>query len=97
MISIAVVTIASILDRRRVFGLLRLMGMPGCTPRRVIASETTLPLGTVFTACIGLGVVVAWALVTGLSRDGRTIDWPGPSFYIVIALSLSLAGICQGG
>lgn len=91
VISLAVATIAGILARRRVFGLLRLMGMPGKTLRRIIASETALPLATVFAACIGFGVVVAWALVTGLSPGVRTIDWPGPSYYIVIAFSLILA------
>lgn len=91
VISLAVATIAGILDRRRVFGLLRLMGMPLQTLRRIIASETALPLGTVFGACISLGVTVAWAVVAGLSQGRRTIDWPAPSYYIVIALSLILA------
>ena len=91
VISLAVATIAGILDRRRVFGLLRLMGMPLRTLRRIIASETVLPLATVFGACIALGITVAWAVVAGLSGGRRTIDWPGFSFYIVIALSLILA------
>lgn len=91
VISIAVATIGGILDRRRVFGLLRLMGMPIRTLRRIIASETALPLGTVFGACIALGVTVAWAVVTGLSQGARTVGWPGFSYYIVIALSVILA------
>ena len=91
VVSLAVATIGGILDRRRVFGLLRLMGMPLRTLRRIIASETALPLGTVFGACISLGSIVAWAVVAGLSGGRRTIDWPGFSFYIVIALSLILA------
>ena len=91
VVSLAVATIGGILDRRRVFGLLRLMGMPLRTLRRIIASETALPLGTVFGACISLGSIVAWAVVAGLSDGRRTIDWPGFSFYIVIALSLILA------
>ncbi|WP_104128628.1 FtsX-like permease family protein [Cryobacterium sp. Y57] len=93
VISLAVATIGGVLDRRRVFGLLRLMGMPLRTLRRIIASETALPLGTVFGACIGLGIIVAWTLVAGLSNGARTIDWPGPSYYIVISLSLILAAL----
>ena len=93
VISLDVATIGGIIDRRRVIGLLRLMGMPVRTLRRIIASETALPLGTVFGACIALGVTVAWALVAGLSNGKRTIDWPGPSYYIVIALSVILAAL----
>ena len=36
-------------------------------------------------------MTVAWAVVAGVSGGRRTIDWPGFSFYIVIALSLILA------
>ncbi|TFC54070.1 ABC transporter permease [Cryobacterium sp. TMT2-15-1] len=93
VISLAVATIGGILDRRRVIGLLRLMGMPVRTLRRIIASETALPLGAVFGACIALGVTVAWALVAGLSNGKRAIDWPGPSYYIVITLSVILAAL----
>ena len=92
VVSLAVATIGGVLDRRRIFGLLRLMGMPRRTLRRIIASETALPLVTVFGVCIALGVTVAWAIVTGLSRS-RTIDWPGVSFYAVIGLSLVLAAL----
>ncbi|GAB2820743.1 hypothetical protein GCM10027022_08730 [Alpinimonas psychrophila] len=92
VVSLAVATIGGVLDRRRIFGLLRLMGMPVRTLRRIIASETALPFVTVFGVCIALGVTVAWAIVTGLSPN-RTIDWPDPSFHVVIALSLALAAL----
>lgn len=91
VISLAAATIAGVLDRRRMFGLLRLMGMPRRTLQRIIALETALPLATVFGACIALGITVAWAVVAGLTQGKRTIDWPDPSYYIVIALSLILA------
>ena len=90
-VSLAVSTTASILDRKRVLGLLRLMGMPVSTLHRIIIAETALPLATVFAGCIGLGFLMAWTLIAGLTEGRRTIAWPDPAYYAVLGLSLLLA------
>lgn len=90
-VSLAVSSIAAILDRKRVLGLLRLMGMPASTVRRVIVAEAALPLGTVFALCVGLGILTAWCLVAGLTEGRRTITWLPPSYYLILATSLALA------
>lgn len=90
-VSLAVSTTASILDRKRVLGLLRLMGMPVSTLHRIIIAETALPLATVFAGCVGLGFLMAWTLVAGLTEGRRTIAWPDPAYYAVLGLSLVLA------
>lgn len=90
-VSLAVSTTASILDRKRVLGLLRLIGMPVSTLHRIIIAETALPLATVFVGCVGLGFLMAWTLVAGLTEGRRTIAWPDPAYYAVLGLSLVLA------
>ncbi|WP_018253659.1 ABC transporter permease [Salinispora mooreana] len=90
-VSLAVSSIAAILDRKRVLGLLRLMGMPASTVRRVIVAEAALPLATVFALCVGLGILTAWCLIAGLTEGRRTITWLPPSYYLILATSLALA------
>ena len=90
-VSLAVSTIAAVLDRRRMLGLLRLMGMPGSALRRVILAEAALPLATVFVLCIGLGFLVAWCVVAGLTEGRRTVSWPDRSYFAALAVSLLLA------
>ncbi|NYT93835.1 ABC transporter permease [Salinispora sp. H7-4] len=90
-VSLAVSSIAAILDRKRVLGLLRLMGMPASTVRRVIVAEAALPLATVFALCVGLGILTAWCIVAGLTEGERTINWLPPSYYLILATSLALA------
>ncbi|KUM35362.1 hypothetical protein AR689_15120 [Arthrobacter sp. EpRS71] len=93
IVSLAVSTTASILDRKRAFGLLRLMGMPSAVIRRVIVAEAALPLVTVLGGCIGLGFFVAWMLVASATSGRRTITWPDPSYYVVVGLSILLAAV----
>ena len=93
VISLAVATVAGILDRRRVFGLLRLMGMPVRTLRQIITTETALPLATVFGVSIALGATVAWGIVVALSAGIRDVGWPDPSYYVVVGLCLLLAAL----
>ncbi|ALJ18484.1 ABC transporter permease [Microbacterium sp. No. 7] len=92
-ISLAVSTIAGVLDRRRTLGLLRLTGMPASALRRMLAAEAAIPLATVFVLCVGLGFVVAWTLLAGLTGGRRTVSWPDPDYYVTIAVSLALAAI----
>ncbi len=90
-VSLTVSSIAAILDRKRVLGLLRLMGMPALTVRCVIVAEAALPLATVFALCVGLGILSAWCIVAGLTEGERTITWLPPSYYLILATSLALA------
>ncbi len=92
-ISLAVSTVAAVLDRKRVLGLLRLMGMPAATVRRLIMAEAALPLATVFGLCVGLGFLVAWCILAGLTAGRRSVSWPDPSYYLVLAAGLGLAAL----
>ncbi|MGC4867599.1 FtsX-like permease family protein [Micromonospora sp. DT53] len=96
-VSLAVSTTAAILDRKRMLGLLRLMGMPASALRRVILAEAALPLATVFALCIGLGFLVAWCVVAGLTEGRRAISWPDRSYFLALAASLLLAAAAITG
>ncbi|MDO4888030.1 MAG: ABC transporter permease [Actinomycetaceae bacterium] len=85
-ISFAVSTFSSLLDRRRVLGLLRLSGMPRRTLRAMFTIETALPMACAFLLSIGLGALTAWALVSGLSDD--SVGWPDAGYFGVLMLSL---------
>lgn len=90
-ISLAISTTVSVIDRKRVLGLLRLTGMPIRAVRRMIIVETIVPLLAVFVACIGLGFLTAWCVVAGLTAGARSTSWPEPSYYVIITISLALA------
>ena len=87
-ISLAVATAAAILDRRRVFGLMRLIGMPNGMLRRIVAIEAVVPLLATLAVTIGLGFLVAWMIVTG---GGQTTRWPDPRYFVTLAISAVLA------
>ncbi|KIS28982.1 hypothetical protein TV39_02380 [Arthrobacter sp. SPG23] len=89
-LSLAVATAAAVLDRKRVLGLMRLMGMPVSVLRRIIAREAAVPLVTVLLLSIGLGFLVAWLMVTGID-DAYRVTWPAPDYFIALGLSLFLA------
>ena len=88
--SLAVSAVASLLARRRVLSLLRLVGMPRDVLHRSVAYETLLPVATVLALSIGAAVYTAWVLVTGTSSRG--IDWPAGSYYAVVGACLALTG-----
>ena len=96
-VSLAVSTSTAILDRRRVLGLLRLMGMPVSTVQRVVLAEAALPLATVFALCVGLGFLVAWCVVASLTEGRRTVSWPNRSYFLALATSLLLAAAAVVG
>lgn len=89
-ISLATATAAAILDRQRVLGLMRLMGMPVATLRKVITREAAVPLLSVLLLSIGLGFFVAWLMIYSLGGD-RSITWPGIPYYTALLMSLFLA------
>lgn len=89
-ISLAVSTAAAILDRKRVLGLMRLMGMPVSVLRKVIVHEAAVPLLAVLLLSVGLGFFVAWLMISSFG-GGRTITWPSTEYYAALSLSLLLA------
>ncbi|WP_326962320.1 FtsX-like permease family protein [Arthrobacter sp. MP_M7] len=89
-LSLAVATASAILDRKRVLGLMRLMGMPVSVLRRIITREAAVPLLTVLLLSGGLGFLVAWLMVTFID-DTYRMTWPAPKYFMALGLSLLLA------
>ncbi|MEV4953080.1 FtsX-like permease family protein [Paenarthrobacter nitroguajacolicus] len=89
-LSLAVGTASAILDRQRVLGLMRLMGMPPFVLRRIITREAAVPLLSVLVLSIGLGFLTAWLMVTAID-DSYQVDWPEPGYFTALGLSLVLA------
>lgn len=89
-LSLAVATASAVLDRKRVLGLMRLMGMPVSVLRRIITREAAVPLLTVLLLSVGLGFLVAWLMVTFID-DTYRVTWPAPDYFIALGLSLLLA------
>ena len=89
-LSLAVATASAVLDRKRVLGLMRLMGMPVSVLRRMIAREAAIPLLTVLLLAVGLGFLVAWLMVTFID-DTYRVTWPAPEYFTALGLSLLLA------
>ncbi|NDR53053.1 MULTISPECIES: FtsX-like permease family protein [unclassified Actinomyces] len=89
--ALAVSTVSSLLARRRVLSLLRLIGMPHQTLRRATAWEMLLPVITVLALCIGAAVYTAWIVIVGISSRG--VGWPAASYYVVLGACLALVGV----
>lgn len=96
VVSLAVSTAASMVDRARVLGLLRLSGMPASVLRRMIVVETALPLGAVFLVSIGLGFTASWALVVGLTDGRRGVTLPDPAYLGLLGICFALAALAIG-
>ena len=89
-LSLALSTAGAMLDRKRVFGLLRLMGMPIRQLDRVIVFETAVPLVAVLALSVGLGYVAAFLILDMLS-DAFTVGVPDLLYFGLLALGLLLA------
>ena len=87
-VSLGVSTVAALLGRRRVLGLLRLVGMPAATLRSMVSYGTALPTATALAMSIGLGWLTAWSLIGGVS--GRRISWPSSGYWLVLGACLAL-------
>lgn len=77
LLAAAVLTISSIaalVDRKRTFALLNLIGMPSNTLRRIITWETLVPLLGIVIPALVLGWFTALMLITTLSN--RQLGWP---------------------
>ena len=91
-LSLTVSTVASALDRRRTFGLLRLAGMPVRALRRTITVEAAVPLTSTLAGAAGLGFLVAWLMVTSLAND-LTMGWPDARYWVVMIVSGAIAAL----
>jgi len=91
-VSLAVSSAASVMDNKRSFGLMRLMGMPTGVLRRVIATQAMVPLLATIGATIATGFAVAYALITGWAPSLR-MSWPDPRYYVAIAVATLIAAI----
>ena len=87
-VSLGVSTVAALLGRWRVLGLLRLVGMPVATLRSMISYETMLPAVTALVMSVSLGWLTAWSLISGVS--GRRISWPDGGYWLVLGACLAL-------
>ncbi|GAB2864645.1 ABC transporter permease [Actinocorallia aurea] len=96
-VSLAVSTAAAMLDRRRVLGLMRLMGMPPKVLRRVIAYETAVPLAAVLLLSSAAGFGVAWLILEGLTRGQLSMGFPDPVFFATLAVGLALTAAATAG
>ncbi|WP_166793172.1 FtsX-like permease family protein [Cryobacterium lactosi] len=89
--SLAISGVAAVLDRKRVLGLLRLLGMPVSEFRRIVSYEAAVPLLAVVALSSGLGLIVAQLILVGLTNGSRTIGWPDPLFLVALVISAALA------
>lgn len=88
--SLAVATAAAMLDRRRVLGLLRLVGMPVGQVRRIIALEAAAPLLAVLGVSVALGLGVAWCIVESIQGE-MSIGVPEPAYFLTLAVGAAVA------
>ena len=86
-LSLSVSTVGAIIDRKRVFGLLRLIGMPAKTLDRVVFLEAATPLGAVLVFAILAGYLAAWLIIKTLT-EGFGIGAPDLTY-----LSFLVAGL----
>ncbi len=91
-IALTVATAAAMLERKRIFGLLRLMGMPTRTLQWIVAFEALVPLAAVVLLSAGIGWLIAWLIVDGLSYT-RSIHMPDARYFGALAAGLLMAGI----
>ncbi|MGD9738779.1 MAG: FtsX-like permease family protein [Bauldia sp.] len=88
--SLAVASVAAMIDRRRILGLLRIMGMPVAAVRRMVAFEAAVPLVSVLVVSIGLGFLVAWLIVDSLA-PALGVGIPDPMYFVTVALGVLIA------
>lgn len=93
---LAIATIAALYDRKRTFGLLRLIGMHRNTLTKIVTWETLVPLVSILAPTFLLGWLTAYMLITSLSE--RSLSWPdsllGISFAatsLMVMVSIVLA------
>jgi hypothetical protein len=93
--SLAVAAAIAMIDRKRVFGLLRLVGMPISDLRKVVAYEAATPLASVTIFSAGFGYAVSALLVSALTPN-HSVTTPAPAYYAVIGVGLTFAAAVIG-
>lgn len=86
--SLAVSTTVAMLERKRIFGLMRLMGMPISVLRKIVIIEALVPLVAVLVSSILLGFLSAWFILQILRSGG--LNWPESEYFVSLAVSLVL-------
>lgn len=89
--SLAVATAAAMLDRRRVLGLLRLVGMPATHLRRIVALEAAAPLLAVLGVSVALGAGVAWSIVESVEDGSMSVGMPDGAYLLTLLAGCALA------
>ena len=92
-ISLAVSSAGAVIDNKRTFGFMGLMGMPPSVLRKVTVTQAIVPLVSTIGATIVTGFGVAWALLEGWGQEGMKMTWPDPRYYVAVAVGLVIAGI----
>ena len=91
--SLTVSVIATMVERRRPFALLRAAGMPLGQLRQLTLFETAIPL--VVTALVGvalgLGQLVVLFLLSSASPDASQVAWPDLGFFATAGIGLVAA------
>jgi hypothetical protein len=87
--SLAIATACTMLDRKRVLGLMRLMGMPEGNLQKIVAIEAAVPLLAVLGMVVALGFGIAWCIIEGTSS--YSIGFPDRYYFLSIAFGLLLA------
>lgn len=88
--SLSVSTLAAMLDRKRILGLLRIMGMSPGQMRGVVIYEAALPLGAVLLFSGAMGFLVA-QLIAGSLSDSIVAAPPDMTYMVVVAGGLAMA------
>lgn len=91
--SLAVTVGGGIVERKRPFTLLRLSGTPSATLRRVVLTESLLPLFSASCLAAIVGVAVGAPLVRALPVVEKQAGsaFPGGAYYLALGVGLALA------
>ncbi len=94
-LSLAVSSSAAVLDHRRTFGLMRLIGMRHQTLWKVVSIEALVPLLATVVVTVAAGFAVAWVLIEGWATN-LSMSWPDPRYYLAIgaATLIAVAAVC---
>jgi hypothetical protein len=88
--SLSLATLGSIIDRKRVFGLLRLMGTPQPMLDRVVFLEAAVPLSAMLALSAAAGYLTAW-LVMRVLNEQLSVGAPDVTYFAFLALGFALA------
>jgi len=90
--SLSVAAMVGMIDRRRAFGLLRLVGMPVIELKKIVVIEAAVPLAaaTLFSAAMGF---VMGALINGGMNGNYRVNPPSVEYYGTIGIGMAIAAL----